>query len=118
MGGVSGSYRNYENDYWALSYKEDIENLNKIAEPGSTIYVYGPHIVSDLARPDLQIVYSMDDYSTINYAIMMTKRNIDERIFPDSKEVFQVSRDNTVLSVVKKVSPGDIPGNNSDTYIP
>ena len=117
VGGVSGSYRNYENDYWGLSYKEDIAYLNQVAEPNSIIYVYGARVVGDIARPDLHLVYTLEDYSHVDYAVILTKRNIDERIFPDSKEVFQVSRDNTVLSVVKKVSPGDTPGNNSNSIV-
>jgi hypothetical protein len=117
-GGVSGAFRNYETDYWGLSYKEDIEYVNQVAESNSVIYVYGSRVVSDLVRPDLHLDYALEGQTDVDYAVILTKRNIDERIFPDSEVIYQTRRDNSVLSVVKKISPGDDPGNNDSHYIP
>ncbi len=112
VGGVQGAFRRYETDYWATSYPEASRFLNAVAPAQSTILVVGPsHIVRHAARPDLTI----QDYSAKNqaaldqdhplYAVIYTRYNKDQSLFPDAPEIFRVIRDGATLAVVKQISP-------------
>jgi hypothetical protein len=111
-GGVQGAFRYFEIDYWDTSFKEDVQFLNKVAPLNAIILVQGgvPIIPKSYARPDLRIITApLPDDATIqvDYAIITTERFEDLTYFPNSKIIFQVTRDQAVLSVVKQVLPGD-----------
>ena len=109
-GGQQGAFRKYEMDYWATSYKDAAEFLNKAAPLGSTVVVVGPsHIVEHYARPDLQI----EEYSAKNpkvsdepyYSVILTRHNKDQSLFPEAIQVFSIGRKNSVFAVVKYIVP-------------
>jgi hypothetical protein len=57
VGGPGGSFRRFETDYWALSYREATDYLNEVATPGARVVVWGPdHVVKRYAREDLEIL--------------------------------------------------------------
>ncbi len=109
-GSPQGVFRKFEMDYWATSYKEAAEFLNKAAPGGSTVVVVGPgHIVEHYARPDLRI----EEYSAKNpkafaypfYAVILTRHNKDQSLFPDANQVFSIGRGNSVFAVIKYIVP-------------
>jgi hypothetical protein len=110
VGGPQGAFRRFEMDYWATSYKQATEYLNRVAPEKSLVSVWGPEqVVDTYARSDLDIEeYYEDDKAPPplpNYAIISTRNEKDKTIFPDAPVIFAVTRDGVTLSVVKQVKP-------------
>lgn len=104
VGGVRGAYRQYELDYWATSYREALETLNRSAEPGSRVFVYGPwEVVWQLARPDLELYDPPDDAfdrAAVDYLIVTTRANIDLQYRAWATEIARVQVDGVPLAYV------------------
>ena len=107
-GGIRGAFRSYEMDYWATSYREAVDYLNRIAPQNASIVVWGPdHVVRNYIRPDL-VVYEYrreyrDDPKPVDFAILSTRHNKDETLFPDAHQIFQVGRKGALYVVVKQL---------------
>jgi hypothetical protein len=107
-GGVRGAFRRYELDYWALSYREAAEYLDREASQETVVAVVDPvHVFQSYARRDLQ-VYPVEapgppEGVAPEFAVMTTRSNQDLDIFPDAPIVFQVEVGGAILTVVKKV---------------
>jgi hypothetical protein len=107
-GGVRGAFRRYELDYWALSYREAAEYLDREASQETVVAVVDPvHVFQSYARHDLQ-VYPVEaagppEGVTPEFVVMTTRSNQDLDIFPDAPIVFQVEVGGAILTVVKKV---------------
>ena len=105
-GGVRGAFRRYELDYWARSYREAAEYINREASPDATIAVLDPvHVFKSYARPDLQL-YPLQpagqaEDASPEFALMTTRSNQDLETFPDAPIVFSVELDGAILAVVK-----------------
>jgi hypothetical protein len=112
VGGVKGAYRSFELDYWALSFKESMDYLNKNAEQGAMILVIGARpIAEQYARPDLIIVGpdEVDPSQNLPYYILAsTRANKDGSYCGDTEAIFDVERNGGVLSVIKKIPAGQI----------
>jgi len=110
-GGTRGAYHNYEMDYWATSFKEDMEFLNKVAPYKATVAIGGPLDVAQIyARNDLKLVLDpVDPFSGVipDYAVLTTRYFTDQKSYPNSEIIFQVTREGAVLSVVKQIEPDD-----------
>ncbi len=117
VGGVAGASRNYDTDYWDVSYKEAIEYVNQVAPKNATVSIWKfLGAVSLYARPDLKLrsmSYVTEDpgfsfNKQIDYAILPIRLNVDQVYFPASKEIYQVQRGGALLTVVKQVHKGDL----------
>ena len=83
---VQDIYKRFELDYWATSFREAMEYLNKTTPENSKVIVYGPgdtDNVSDFARPDLT-VDSMtnaryDISNDYQYVIISTRNDRDSK---------------------------------------
>jgi hypothetical protein len=112
VGGVGGAFRNYEMDYWGISYKGAVEYLNENAPNGSQIIVWGPdHLVTKIIRPDLNVVefrkVSEADSADFNYAIILSRHNKDQTLYPDAEVVYSEGKDGAIFVVVKQFTlPG------------
>lgn len=108
VGGVRGAFRNYELDYWCTSYREAIAVVNTVASPNAEIAVWGPsHAAQPFARTDL-VVYRWKpdpwiDTHDPEFAIISSRTNFYQKFFPDSDVVWQVTKGDAVLAVVKEV---------------
>lgn len=114
VGGTGGAFRNYEMDYWATSYREASEFINRTASPNSRVIVWGPdHIVTAYARGDLIIAeYRQelkDQPNVADYAIISTRHNKDQTLFPEAKVLFSVGRSGAVFVVVKHLQNANNP---------
>jgi hypothetical protein len=114
VGGVRGAFRKYEMDYWAISYREASEFINGIAPPRSSVIVWGPdHLVDDYAREDLVIMEyrkaNKDQLNVADYAIVSTRHNKDQSLFPEAEQLFSVSRNGAVFVVVKQLKTANSP---------
>jgi hypothetical protein len=107
IGGTKGAFRRFEMDYWATSYKEATEYLNQVAADNAFILVRGPaQIVNTYARPDLII----EEYprqgspeTLPDYIVVTSRYNEDLSLFPEIEPVYQITRDEAILSVVKQI---------------
>jgi hypothetical protein len=111
VGGTAGAFRRYEMDYWATSYEDATEYLNRTAPQGSIVVVWGAdHLVSAVARPDLQVqeYRKAGDWEpdAAVYAVLSTRHDKDLSLYPDAEVLYQVSRAGAVFAVVKQLQPG------------
>ena len=107
-GYTAGAFRKFETDYWATSYQEATAWLDTNSPENSGVLVVGPnHIVEHYRRADLRISgYSARDPVQLLppfYAVIYTRFDKDQSLFPDAEEVFQVIRDGAILAVVKYI---------------
>lgn len=111
-GGVPGAARRYELDYWATSYREATQFINEIAPEGARILVWGPeHIVGTYARQDLMIEKyrkeNTDSNASADFAIISSRNNKDETLFPEAGILWTTGRGGTIYTVVKQLNQTD-----------
>ena len=112
IGGVSGAYRKFELDYWATSFQECFQYIDKIAEPGTRIVAVGAReLTKDFVRPDLSldVTNRLSVPQSRTYYILATTRanlDLDFVICKNTKIDFAVQRDGALLSYVRKIDPG------------
>jgi hypothetical protein len=112
VGGVQGAFRNFELDYWNTSFREGMLYLNGNAEEGATIVVIGARpIAREYARPDLLItgpdaLESLQDQTF--YMLASTRANKDQSLCKESETVFAVERAGGTLSLIKRITPGQV----------
>ena len=108
VGGTGGAYRNYEMDYWGISYKEITHYINLTAPQGSNILVFGPEQdVALYARPDLHVFIPADQAKAVyDYVAFLTRANLDERRCKGAETIHAVERRGAVLSTLKIIPPG------------
>ncbi len=108
VGGINGTFRQFETDYWATSISEAIEFVNENASQNAKILVAGPYQnVKWYGRTDLEI-FEIGDiereyYGEYDYAILTTRGNADLKYLPDSPTVFQVKRGDVYYVLVKEI---------------
>jgi hypothetical protein len=107
--GVRGAFRQYEMDYWGISYREAAEYTNQIAPPNSHVIVFGaPHLVDPYARDDLEIEkYRKDmkiEATSPLYAIVLSRNDKDLYVFPDAEVIHTIEREGAILTVIKDLS--------------
>ncbi len=113
VGGVAGASRNYEADYWVVTYKEAVEYVNQVAPENSVVFFWATDITAlPYARPDLNLTSDPNLEHLLNtqtfYAVIPTRFTGSQFYFPRSKEIYQISRGGAVLAVVKQVNKGDL----------
>jgi hypothetical protein len=104
-------FRNFETDYWATSFKDVTLYLNENAPQDSLVIAWGPaQLIRRYAREDLQ-VKSFDDLQDNGYAshpyylVLTTRYEMDQKFFPEIEPVYSVSRNDSVLAVVRYITP-------------
>jgi len=102
----SNTFRRYEADYWATSFREASQFINQTSPVHAKVVVWGPLMpYMDYARPDISTVDS--DAGPIPnepyYAVILSRYNDDLSIKPDSPVLFRVERNGMILAVVKYV---------------
>jgi hypothetical protein len=112
-GGVNGAYRNYELDYWDVSYRDAALYLNQIAPKGANVIVFGPErIFAGFSRPDLKVVFEPDIKNDIiyDYAVITTRANADEYKCASAEVIHTINVDKAPLTVIKSIDrPGQCP---------
>lgn len=105
IGGVDGAQGHFELDYWAISYREAAEYVNRVAPPNANIWVEGPdHLFALFAREDLKIYSSgeVERAESYEFVVAITRYNFDETVYPDAEIVHEIMRSDAVLTVIKK----------------
>lgn len=107
VGGVSGAFRRYEQDYWLTSYREAIEIVNEEAPLSATVYIWGPwDLAWHLAREDLIPITdpaSALDPEEVDFIIVSTRANADIPFQQGTEQVGDVTISGATLSYVLKV---------------
>jgi 4-amino-4-deoxy-L-arabinose transferase-like glycosyltransferase len=102
--GTGGAYHQFETDYWGTSFQEAMDYVDTVAPRGAGVLIYGPELVADqYARPDIHVDIPP---STDDYAIILTRHNLDERNCQKAKTVFSIGRRGATFVLVKKLDPG------------
>ncbi|MBL8097715.1 MAG: hypothetical protein JNK81_00935 [Anaerolineales bacterium] len=95
----------FENDYWAISYREAAEYVNGVASPNANIWVEGPaQLFTMFAREDLKIFSSgeIERAESYEYVVSTTRYDLDKKSYPDAEVIYEIKRGNAVLTVIKK----------------
>jgi hypothetical protein len=104
-GGVHGAFRRYELDYWATSYREAMDYINRQASPGAWIAVGSAReLFDDYARGDLHLAPEAFDPAggpDLEFAMTTTRANEDLGFFPEAPVVFRVEVNGATLAVVR-----------------
>ena len=105
VGGVSGAQNRFELDYWATSYRQAANYVNRIAPANTYVWVEGPaHVFAASAREDLKVLDAFDPLLNGQnyYAVAHTRDNLDQIIAPNAKVIYTVTCDRVPLSVIKQ----------------
>ncbi|HTP00776.1 MAG TPA: hypothetical protein VMJ64_05325 [Anaerolineales bacterium] len=105
IGGVQGAYRHYELDYWATSYREAADYLNRRAPANGTVWVEGPaQLIQLYARPDLKIFSTAESERAdhYDYIVATTRDNLDLTTYPGATVVDTIQREDAGLTVIKQ----------------
>lgn len=106
VGGVEETFRNYEMDYWHLSYKEAFDFIKQESPNGANVLVWSGRIADEYSDENVKVYYQNDlidgDYGLIgiedmDYIIIPSAFNLDSNNMFSSEVVFEVIRDNAVL---------------------
>jgi hypothetical protein len=104
-GGVRGAFRRYELDYWATSYREAMEFVNREASANSWIAMGLPRgRFFDYARGDLRLAPGDFDPALspdLEFAVATTRTNGDLDFFSEAPIAFAVEVDGATLAVVR-----------------
>jgi hypothetical protein len=108
VGGTRGAFRNYELDYWGISYKEAAQYINDVAPVGAKVVVLGPlQIFREYSRPDL-ILSALSDVSATaayDYLVVNSRKNEDRALCRNVEAVKTIERDGAILTTIKRISP-------------
>ena len=114
IGGVPGAYRQFELDYWATSFQECFQYIDKTVEPGTRIVAVGAReVTKNLVRSDLSldVTNRLGIPQKQTYYILATTRanlDLDFANCKNTKMVFAVQRDGALLSYIREIDPGQI----------
>lgn len=106
VGGVRGAFRSYEMDYWCTSYRQAMEEVNRIAPEAAEIAVATPvQAAAHYARTDLAIFEAETPLDLSGqmpaYGIGCGRGDNDLGFFPEQEIAWTVSVEGAVLSVVR-----------------
>ena len=108
VGGTGGAFRRFEMDYWGTSLKDLSEYMNATVPPNSRVLVFGPEqIVARYARPDIQVSIAGElTHTSYDYAILLTREDLDERACRKAETVYEVGRRGAVFAVMRRIAGG------------
>ena len=104
-GGVNSVADRFELDYWGTSYREAAQELNRMVPSNANVWVDGPaHILETYARPDFHLYSAYEVERADHYDAVVTLARYDQEktSFPNASIVYAVTRDDVVLTVIKK----------------
>jgi hypothetical protein len=105
VGGAKGAVDRFELDYWATSYREAADEVNRLAPPNANVWVDGPaHVFNRFARPDLHIFSPQEAERADHYDLVVTlaRYDMEKTSFPEVPIVYTVNREGTVFTVIRK----------------
>ena len=105
VGGLAGAFRNFEMDYWATSFDEAAQYINRVAPSDARVLVSDPvPIFQDYARPDLHLVSLANIQPDVHYdyVVLLSNRDaIDTTVCRSVRPTKTIAREGALLTVVK-----------------
>ncbi len=100
------TFRRYEADYWATSFREASQYISKTAEPNAQVVVWGPVFpLWAYLREDIMAVGA--DVGPIPsgayYAVILSRNDNDLKIHPEAPQLYAIEKDGMTLAVVKYI---------------
>jgi hypothetical protein len=107
-GGIEGADGLYDHEYWCTSYREAMEFLNRVAQPGATVFS-GRSLFSAIpfARSDLSLTAQAGEYERATY-VLYCSRFREDLVWVSGEKVFEVARGSAVFAQVFQRMPGPI----------
>ena len=107
-GGVEGADGLYDHEYWCTSYREAMEFINRVAQPGATVFS-GRSLFSAIpfARSDLILTAQASDYEQATY-VLYCSRFREDLVWVSGEKTFEVARGSAVFAQVFQRIPGPI----------
>jgi hypothetical protein len=105
IGGVGAAVDRFELEYWATSYREAAQEVNRIAPPNANIWVDGPaHVFHRFARPDFHIYSPQEPERADHYDIVVTlaRYGLEKTSFPEAPIVYRITREGAVFTVIRE----------------
>jgi hypothetical protein len=102
LGGAKSAVDRFELDYWATSYREAAQEVNRIAPPNANIWVDGPaHLFH--GRKDFHIYSAQEAERADHYDVVVTlaRYNWEKTSFPEAKIVYRVTRAGVVFAIIR-----------------
>lgn len=109
VGGVQGAYRNYDLDYWMTSIKEATEYANQNLPPDSKLngWYAGSNYIALYLRDDIRLLSHREFYGpqdpAFEYVLLPSWGDYDLRHYRFGEDIYQVTVDDAVLMVLRKV---------------
>ena len=107
IGGTDGAFRKYETDYWLTCYKEAVQQLDQTLDEPVDLYVHREAYIAEYYADENTLVHelrgALDDVQPGDYVLVNTRTNEDTRVFRDAPPILQISRDNAVFCIVKRI---------------
>jgi hypothetical protein len=106
VGGPSGAFRKYENDYWLTCYREAMQPFEPIAALSPNVYV--------MRQPNLAGIYAVDGVSIFpykstdqlqhgDYILLSTRSNQDQTSQQPADVRWTIGREGAEYCIVKQV---------------
>jgi hypothetical protein len=102
IGGAQAAVDRFELDYWATSYREAAQAVNRIAPPNANVWVDGPaHLFH--GRRDFHIYSAQEADRADRYDVVVTlvRYNWEKTSFPEAKIVYRVTREGVVFAIIR-----------------
>jgi hypothetical protein len=106
VGGPSGAYRKYENDYWLTCYLEAMQPFEKIANQDPAVYVMRqPNLAENYAVEGVKVLpyKSNDTLQSGDYILLSTRSNLDLTFTQASDVLWTIGRQGATYCIVKHV---------------
>lgn len=106
VGGSSGAFRQYENDYWLTCYREAMRPFEKLADQSPTVYVFRqPTLAAAYAAEGVKVLpyKSTDLLKSGDYILLSTRTNIDQTFLQESELRWSFGRQGATYCLVKQV---------------
>ena len=107
VGGVSGAYGEYNQDYWCTSIKEATETVNRVAGPAQALMIFGQvQNAIPYARSDLQIESQYSPLWEADFVVLCKDARATRWNPDDFRLIYQVHRGGAVYAEVwERVRP-------------
>ena len=107
-GGVEGADGLYDHEYWCTSYREAMEFVDRVAQPGATVFS-GRSLFSAVpyARADLNLTSQARDYERATY-VLYCSRFREDLVWVSGEKLYEVARGSAVFAQVFQRVPGPI----------
>jgi len=107
-GGVEGAAGAYDQEYWCTSYREAMEFVNRVAQPGATVFS-GRSLFSAVpyARADLNLTSQASDYEQATY-VLYCSRFREDLVWVSGEKLYEVARGSAVFAQLFQRVPDPI----------